>query len=167
MEIARSDADLKYPPLTRSPRGRLATGEPNPVDVHVGARVRMRRMWLGITQEKLGEAIGLTFQQVQKYERGANRIGASRLWDIAQVLGCPMSFFFEEMEEDTAKSSPRNLDGATSDLHANGDLGKERQALELMRAFYRIPDYSVRNRICDLAKSLAVPSGDGSAPDHH
>ena len=73
----------------------MPSGKPNPVDVHVGGRVRLRRTLLGMSQEKLGEAIGLTFQQVQKYERGANRIGASRLWDLSRVLDCPMSYFFE------------------------------------------------------------------------
>src|ERR1041384_6651710 len=85
--------------------------KPNPTDVHVGSRLRLRRTLLGMSQEKLGEAIGLTFQQVQKYERGANRIGASRLWDLSRVLDCPMSFFFEDMDEATASASPRNLSG--------------------------------------------------------
>ena len=90
----------------RSTRGRMPSGKPNPVDVHVGGRVRLRRTLLGMSQEKLGEAIGLTFQQVQKYERGANRIGASRLWDLSRVLDCSMSFFFEDMDEATASASP-------------------------------------------------------------
>src|SRR3569833_3753192 len=80
----------------RSTRGRMPSGKPNPVDVHVGARVRLRRTLLGMSQEKLGEAIGLTFQQVQKYERGANRIGASRLFDLSRVLDVPVSFFFDD-----------------------------------------------------------------------
>src|SRR6186997_1732132 len=83
----------------RKSSGRMASkGFPNPVDVHVGTRVRLRRTLLGLSQEKLGEAIGLTFQQVQKYERGANRIGASRLWDLSRVLDCPVSFFFDDMD---------------------------------------------------------------------
>ena len=86
----------------RSSRGRLPSGKPNPVDVHVGGRVRLRRTLLGLSQEKLGEAIGLTFQQVQKYERGANRIGASRLWDLSRVLDVPVSYFFDEMEDGVA-----------------------------------------------------------------
>ena len=83
--------------------------KPNPVDVHVGGRVRLRRMLLGMSQEKLGEHLGLTFQQVQKYEKGANRIGASRLFDIARVLDVPIGYFFEEMSEDTALKSPSQL----------------------------------------------------------
>src|SRR5512141_3123336 len=85
---------------------RMPPGVPNPVDIHVGSRVRLRRTLLGMSQEKLGEAIGLTFQQVQKYERGANRIGASRLWDLSRVLDCPVSFFFDEMDDETASASP-------------------------------------------------------------
>src|SRR3954469_15434291 len=87
--------------------------EPNPIDVHVGHKLRLRRTLLGLSQQKVGEALGLTFQQVQKYERGANRIGASRLWDLSGVLDCPISFFFEEMDERTAGvPSPSNGDAA-------------------------------------------------------
>ncbi|TAL02822.1 MAG: XRE family transcriptional regulator, partial [Rhodospirillaceae bacterium] len=100
----------------RSARGRMPSGKPNPVDVHVGNRVRLRRTLLGMSQEKLGESLGLTFQQVQKYERGANRIGASRLWDLSRVLDCPVAFFFEEMDQATASASPRNLSVETPDL---------------------------------------------------
>src|SRR5437016_10124339 len=82
--------------------GRPKIDTPNPVDVHVGSRVRLRRTLLGMSQEKLGEAIGLTFQQVQKYERGANRIGASRLFDLSRVLDVPVSFFFDDMAHETA-----------------------------------------------------------------
>src|SRR3546814_19541489 len=83
------------------------TGSPNPVDVHVGGRVRLRRTLLGLSQEKLGEALGLTFQQVQKYERGANRIGASRMFDLSRVLDVPVSFFFDDMPQDVAMQPPR------------------------------------------------------------
>src|SRR5271154_3437980 len=91
----------------RSIRGRTLSGKPNPIDVHVGNRVRLRRTLLGMSQEKLGEAIGLTFQQVQKYERGANRIGASRLFDLSRVLDVPVSFFFDDMSDDVSRRSPR------------------------------------------------------------
>ena len=85
---------MEQPSSKRRPGGRMASlGKPNPVDVHVGSRVRMRRTLLGISQEKLGQALGLTFQQVQKYERGANRISASRLRDISQILDVPSSYF--------------------------------------------------------------------------
>ncbi len=156
METAHDD----YMPRSRTPRGRLATGSPNPVDVHVGRRVRLRRTMLGMSQEQLGAAIGLTFQQVQKYERGANRIGASRLWDLSRVLECPMSFFFEDMDDATDALSPRNLGGEAPKIERNEIVDEGRQALELMRAFYKIPDYAVRGRICDLAKSLAPHDGE-------
>jgi transcriptional regulator with XRE-family HTH domain len=143
--------------LSRSARGRMPSGKPNPVDVHVGNRVRLRRTLLGMSQEKLGESLGLTFQQVQKYERGANRIGASRLWDLSRVLDCPVAFFFEEMDQETASASPRNLSVETPDLEPReGDQMTKRETLELVRAYYRIKDYHVRRRIYELAKSLAT-----------
>jgi transcriptional regulator with XRE-family HTH domain len=141
----------------RSARGRMPSGKPNPVDVHVGNRVRLRRTLLGMSQEKLGESLGLTFQQVQKYERGANRIGASRLWDLSRVLDCPVAFFFEEMDQQTASASPRNLSVETPDLEPReGDQMTKRETLELVRAYYKIRDYHVRRRIYELAKSLAT-----------
>jgi len=158
MQPSRPQDMTQIPASYRTARGRLSSGKPNPVDVHVGRRVRLRRIWLGMSQEKLGDALGLTFQQVQKYERGANRIGASRLYDISRVLDCPMTFFFEEMDEGTAAASPRNLGGGSAEVEIpENDSEKGRQALELMRAFYQIPDYGVRARICELAKSLGAP----------
>lgn len=93
----------------RSTRGRLSSGAPNPVDAHVGRRLRLRRIMVGMSQEQLADAIGVTFQQIQKYERGANRISASRLWDLSVMLNCPVSFFYKEMEDDVACASPRNV----------------------------------------------------------
>ena len=90
-----------------SSRGRTPDGGPNPIDTHVGNRIRLRRQLLGYSQEKLASLLGLTFQQVQKYEKGMNRVGASRLWDMGKVLGVPISFFFEDMDEATAGQSPR------------------------------------------------------------
>jgi len=143
--------------MMRSARGRMPSGKPNPVDVHVGNRVRLRRTLLGMSQEKLGESLGLTFQQVQKYERGANRIGASRLWDLSRVLDCPVAFFFEEMDSETQSASPRNLSVETPDLEPReGDQMTKRETLELVRAYYKIRDYHVRRRIYELAKSLAT-----------
>jgi len=92
--------------MRKANRGRLDDGSANPVDVHVGARMRLRRVLLGMSQEKMGEAIGLTFQQIQKYERGANRIGASRLFDLAQVLDVPVSYFFDDMPDSVRTASP-------------------------------------------------------------
>jgi len=151
--------------LARSSRGRMPSGKPNPVDVHVGGRVRLRRTLLGMSQEKLGEALGLTFQQVQKYERGANRIGASRLWDLSRVLDCPVQFFFEEMDDQTAGASPRHLNELSRDIDMpENDPMTKRETLELVRAYYRIKDYHVRRRIYELAKSLATTEDDGT-PD--
>lgn len=144
----------------RSSRGRMPSGKPNPVDVYVGSRVRLRRTLLGLSQEKLGEAIGLTFQQVQKYERGANRIGASRLWDLSKVLDCPVSYFFEDMEYDVQAASPRNLTERTAEPEAReSDPMTKRETLELVRAYYKITDPHVRRRIYELAKSLAAAEG--------
>jgi len=144
----------------RSSRGRMPSGKPNPVDVYVGSRVRLRRTLLGLSQEKLGEAIGLTFQQVQKYERGANRIGASRLWDLSRVLDCPVSYFFEDMEDDVQAASPRNLTERTEEPeHKDSDPMTKRETLELVRAYYKITDPQVRRRIYELAKSLAAAEG--------
>jgi transcriptional regulator with XRE-family HTH domain len=135
---------------------RRAWGKPNPIDVHVGNRLRLRRTLLGMSQQKVGEALGLTFQQVQKYERGTNRIGASRLWDLAGVLDCPVAFFFDEMDEKTADAGPRNWDGdSTGMASTQDDPMNRRETLELVRAYYRIKGYHVRRRIYDLAKSLA------------
>ena len=140
----------------RSVSGR-SWGKPNPIDVHVGNRLRLRRTLLGMSQQKVGEALGLTFQQVQKYERGTNRIGASRLWDLAGVLDCPVSFFFDEMDEKAAGQSPRNWNGEPSELlPRQDDPMNRRETLELVRAYYRIKGYHVRRRIYELAKSLAT-----------
>ena len=159
--------ELDHPNETataRSTRGRMPSGKPNPVDVHVGGRVRLRRTLLGMSQEKLAEAIGLTFQQVQKYERGANRIGASRLWDLSRVLDCPMAYFFKEMAETTASASPRNLSVETPDVETReSDPMTKRETLKLVCAYYRIKDCHVRRRIYELAKSLASPEGPAEA----
>lgn len=145
----------------RPASGRLP-GKPNPIDIHVGNRLRLRRTLLGLSQQRVGEALGLTFQQVQKYERGTNRIGASRLWDLAGVLDCPVSFFFDEMDEKTADASPRNWNGEPADVGLRqDDPMNRRETLELVRAYYRIRGYHVRRRIYELAKSLAsAPTDD-------
>ena len=144
----------------RASRGRTPSGRPNPIDVHVGARVRLRRTLLGMSQEKLGEALGLTFQQVQKYERGANRIGASRLYDMSRVLDVPVSYFFEEMEAETMAASPRNMVRATDDPPiAEEGMLIQRETLELVRAYYRIRDPEVRRRVQDLANVLGPATG--------
>jgi transcriptional regulator with XRE-family HTH domain len=131
-------------------------GFPNPIDVHVGASIRQRRTLLGMSQEKLGEAIGLTFQQVQKYERGANRVGSSRLFDLARVLDVPVSYFFEDMTAGTASKSPSRLRGLAEPKPEpfEPDPLAKRETLELVRAYYRISDPAVRKRVFELTKAL-------------
>ncbi len=136
------------------------TGRPNPVDVHVGARVRLRRTLLGMSQEKLGDAIGLTFQQVQKYERGANRIGSSRLFDLSRVLDVPIEFFFDEMPDDVAASSPAQTRGmAEEPVSYELDPMAKRETLELVRAYYKITDPHVRKQLFELTKALGAAAG--------
>jgi len=110
-----------------------------------------------MSQEKLGEAIGLTFQQVQKYERGANRIGASRLFDLARVLQVPVSYFFEEMSEDVAARSPGQIRGMAQEQDEyEPDPMAKRETLELVRAYYRIRNPSLRRKLFEMTKALAV-----------
>ncbi len=159
LKAAKADAPR------RSGRGRTPSGKPNPIDVHVGARVRLRRTLLGMSQEKLGEAIGLTFQQVQKYERGANRIGASRLFDLSRVLDVPVSFFYDDMTTDVSQQSPRMIAAGLYDgddqATFEADPMTKRETLELVRAYYRITDAQVRKRVFELAKALANASEQG------
>jgi transcriptional regulator with XRE-family HTH domain len=130
----------------------MAKKAPNPIDRYVGSRVRMRRMMLGMSQEKLGEALGLTFQQVQKYEKGTNRIGASRLQQIAHILQVPVAFFFEDV--------PRQQDGLheVTDAPSAGYVSEflaSTDGLSLTRAFMRIQEPKVRRRIVDLVEAIA------------
>ena len=131
----------------------------NAVDMHVGKRIRLCRTLLGMSQEQLGGALSITFQQVQKYERGANRVSASRLWDISQILDVPVSYFFEDMTDDVMKSSPR-LISRGSDRNMVDDSVREsmarRETLELVRTYYSITQPKVRKRIAEMVKSIAV-----------
>lgn len=137
------------------------TGRPHPVDVHVGSRVRMRRTLLGMSQEKLGEAIGLTFQQVQKYERGTNRIGSSRLYDLSSVLDVPIGYFFEDLGDwQGAKASGKARAFAEEQADYELDPMAKRETLELVRAYYRIKDPAVRKRLFDMCKALASAGDD-------
>ena len=125
---------------------------PNPIDKHVGSRVRMRRMMLNMSQEQLGDALGLTFQQVQKYEKGTNRIGASRLQQISQILQVPVEFFFEGAPNLTASGSvPKDAPSASyvSDFLATSE------GLSLTKAFTRIKEPKLRRRIVDLVEEIA------------
>src|SRR3954462_9280213 len=142
-ETARSQ------PLRRP--GRPRTQTPNPIDVRVGARLRLRRSMLGLSPAKLGEAIGLTFQQVQKYERGANRIGASRLHELSRVLDVPVSFFFDDTDPVRAPAM-----GGFAELPAEAfeaDPLSKRETIELVQAYISIEDAAVRRRLLDLVKT--------------
>ncbi|MFO1141892.1 MAG: helix-turn-helix transcriptional regulator [Amaricoccus sp.] len=119
----------------------------HPVDVHVGKRVRHRRWMVGMTQQQLGDIVGIKFQQIQKYETGMNRISASRLWDIAQALDVSISFFFEGFEGEADSASP----AAAAE---RGDLLADKEALELVRSYYAIPE-AQRRRLFDLARVLS------------
>ena len=143
--------------ITRAPRrpGRRKSNGPHPIDVHVGSRVRLRRNMLSLSQEKLGEAIGLTFQQVQKYERGANRIGASRLMELSRVLDVPVSFFFDETDPVRAPAIPMGFE-ETPQEGFDADPMRKRETQDLIGAYYEIDDAAVRRRLFDLAKSLAA-----------
>jgi transcriptional regulator with XRE-family HTH domain len=119
---------------------------PHPVDVAVGRRVRARRIFLGISQERLGKELGVTFQQVQKYERGTNRISASSLFEIARVLGVEPSYFFEEIDDrPSSVATPATGEGSFA----------RRETLEFVRAYYRIPDQKTRSEINALIRSIA------------
>ena len=140
-------------------RGRSPTGKPNPIDVHVGARIRLRRTLLGMSQQKLGEAIGLTFQQVQKYERGTNRVGSSRMFELARVLDVPVSYFFEEMGSDVAARGRQHAFGIAAEApvtSGGADPMTKRETLELVRAYYKITDAKVRKRLFEMTKALAA-----------
>jgi transcriptional regulator with XRE-family HTH domain len=129
---------------------------PNPIDKHVGSRVRMRRMMLAMSQEKLGDALGLTFQQVQKYEKGTNRIGASRLQQISQILQVPVEFFFEG-SPDLQASSEGVAEGPSAAYVS--DFLASSEGLSLTKAFTRIKEPKLRRRIVDLVEEIADSGG--------
>ena len=140
-------------------RGRLADGTPNPIDLYVGTRVRMRRTLLGMSQERLASELGVTFQQVQKYERGLNRIGASRLWDLSQVLGVNVDFFYQDIDRQTSDQSPRKI-------YAKPTLSEEicefdmdtllrRDVTALLRAYTQITDPKIQRKVLDLVITLS------------
>lgn len=140
---------------TKSGDDARGTRRPNPIDAHVGSRVRMRRMLLGMSQEKLGEHLGLTFQQVQKYEKGVNRIGASRLYDMAKVLGVPVQFFYEDVPGQGVDASTAPGFAETPDEGYVVEFLSSREGLELNKAFVKITDPRLRRTIIDLVRSLS------------
>ena len=115
----------------------------HPVDAHVGKRIRHRRWMVGMTQQQLADKVGIKFQQIQKYETGMNRVSASRLWDVADALGVQISFFFEGLAE-----------GQANEAYAHGDMMSDKEALELVRSYYAIPE-AQRRRLFDLARVLS------------
>lgn len=146
------DADTVAPKISSGKSRR------DPIDSHVGSRVRLRRTLLGMSQEKLGQAVGITFQQIQKYERGLNRIGSSRLYQFAQVLDVPVSFFFENLPSDGAPlpaGSAGLAEPGAAPPPLEDDNFSRRETLELVRAFYRIGDRNTRRRIYELIKAVA------------
>ena len=152
--------------MAKPARGRSAArigsgkGGPHPIDVHVGARVRMRRTLLGMSQKKLGRAVGVTFQQIQKYERGVSRIGAGRLFNLSRILDVPVSFFFEGLPASLSGVKARRARGlaeAPTSRFEHDPMSK-RETLGLVGAYYRVTDRRVRKHILDLIKSLAKAS---------
>jgi transcriptional regulator with XRE-family HTH domain len=123
---------------------------PHPVDVHVGKRIRHRRWLVGVTQQQLAEKVGIKFQQIQKYETGANRVSASRLWDIAESLEVDVSFFFAGMESTDADAAPQGAEQSAVPT----DLLNDKEALDLVRSYYSIPEEQ-RRRLFDLARVLS------------
>ena len=142
---------------------RLTDG-PNPVDIHVGARLRLRRTLVGMSQEQLGKASGLTFQQIQKYERGTNRMGASRLFQLARLLNVQVSWFFDELpsalggkqpQQGLSDSEQESLEGVPQN---DNQIMQRRETLELIRAYYRIADPKQRRAVYDFIKKMAGKS---------
>jgi transcriptional regulator with XRE-family HTH domain len=163
-----SEATVRGPIESYMDRGEKES-KPSPIDQHVGSRIRLRRTLMGMSQERLGEALGLTFQQVQKYERGVNRVGASRLFDLSRVLDVPISFFFDDMPDqlantfgtqNTSLSSRRAVGFADAQDAFADDMFSRRETLELVRAYYRIPDATVRKKMFDLIKSMTPDAPD-------
>jgi transcriptional regulator with XRE-family HTH domain len=127
---------------------------PNPIDVHVGTRIRMRRMLVGMSQEKLGERLGLTFQQVQKYEKGTNRVSASRLFHVAQVLGVTVQYFYEDLPEGAESGAVEGFAESGEQAVITNFLNSA-EGLQLNRAFHQITDSDVRRRVVELVKSIS------------
>lgn len=150
----KSDAYANFGAGSESRSARKA----NPIDMHVGTRVRIRRMLLGMSQEKLGELLGLTFQQVQKYEKGINRIGASRLFELSRVLDVPVQYFYDDAPAALASTA---AGGGFADCSGDGyvaDVISSRDGLELNKAFARIESPRIRRSIVDLVRTLAGES---------
>lgn len=148
---------------------RKTKGTPDNVDVHVGQRLRIRRSLLGMSQEKLAEAIGLTFQQIQKYERGTNRVSAGRLYQFSKILGVPIAYFYEQFGEvfpqgKTAQyglsdQDQESFDGPSPSQDYEADIMKKRETIDLVRSYYSIQDPKIRKDVLKLMKSMAQNAG--------
>ena len=130
--------------------------KPDPVDVHVGGRVRQRRILLGLSQDAVGARLGLSFQQIQKYERGTSRIGASRLYRLSKILGVPVTFFFEDMPMEVVAASRHGVMGIADDA-----VPTPREVRMLVQAYSRLPAAPVRRHIVNLIKAVAGACSDG------
>jgi transcriptional regulator with XRE-family HTH domain len=155
---------MALPEKKRAKKTQLRSENPDPVDIHVGSRLRMRRNLVGLSQEQLGKSLGLTFQQIQKYERGINRMGSSRLFQIAKALSVPVAYFFEEIppalglvpQAGFAENEQAPLEGAGSaERQADYDILRRRETLELVRAYYRIQDDKQRRKVYQLIRSMS------------
>jgi transcriptional regulator with XRE-family HTH domain len=140
----------------------LRSENPDPIDIHVGARLRMRRNLIGLSQEQLGKSLGLTFQQIQKYERGINRMGSSRLFQIAKTLSVPVAYFFEDIPNSpSATGEPLSAEDQNaeknnlSDQKNDYDILRRRETLELIRAYYKIQDSKQRRKVYELIRSMS------------
>jgi transcriptional regulator with XRE-family HTH domain len=164
-KMAEQDPDESDSSSAERDGGERNARRANPIDMHVGSRVRLRRMLLGMSQEKLAEQLGLTFQQVQKYERGINRIGASRLFDLSRLLGVSVQYFYDDAPELASGGSvPAGFAERPSDNYVF-DFLNSREGLELNRAFLRIPDPKVRRSLIDLMKAMASEEEQGGGQD--
>ncbi len=134
---------------------RAKKGRSTPVDSYVGSRVRQRRMLLGMSQEKLGKAVGISFQQIQKYERGTNRIGASRLFTLSKVLSVPIAFFFEEMPRALAAAGAKARGFSDASVTFEADLMDSRETAKLVRAYYRVEVPARRRKVLQLLRSMS------------
>lgn len=133
---------------------------PHPIDVHVGGRVRLRRTMLGMSQDKLADSLGLTFQQIQKYEKGVNRIGASRVFEMARILGVPIQFFFDDYDAETGRSYGF-AEADPDDGAAMMELLNSPEGVQLCKHFASITDPKIRKRVLELVKSLSDDGASG------
>lgn len=123
----------------------------HPVDIHVGKRIRLRRSMLGMSQDFIGKEIGVTFQQIQKYERGVNRVGSSRLYDFSRILGVPVGYFFDDMDPETLAGT---IDLSEDDTTSEGEKMSDKETIALVRSYYKITDPAIRRKVLSLIKAM-------------